>query len=188
MRRNKDIEAGARDVAADFKLPGGRRKKLAKLLKDNWSWFDAAEARGMAAEDMLHTLTNAGATYEDGSSIKLSTLANALWRRRQAGPVETTHKPAARPRQSNKKDGKRRAGKAPGASQPVSRRRAPRAQHLSDDLGSGRSIGSGPAASGAANKQPRALASAKGAKASPTDVLSYMRRAAAIRRPSKDRD
>lgn len=89
MIKNKEIEEGAQIIAEDFKLPGGRRKPVARLVKEHLSWFDAAEARGMFVDGILNTLTAAGVTYEDGSSINFATLSNALWRTRNETTVET---------------------------------------------------------------------------------------------------
>jgi hypothetical protein len=94
LAKNATIETGAQAVAEDFLLPGGRRKSIAKLVRDNLSWFDAAEARGMFVEDMLQTLTIVGATYADGTSINFSTLSNALWRVRSNGAVGQPNKNA----------------------------------------------------------------------------------------------
>jgi hypothetical protein len=104
MIKNKEIEQGARVIAEDFKLPQGRRKKVARLIRDNWDWFDAAEARGLGEEDMLNTLTAAGATYDDGSPINFSTLANALWRRRNNKAVKTANEHKTPARTSRKRD------------------------------------------------------------------------------------
>jgi hypothetical protein len=188
MGKNQDIETGARLVATDFKLPGGRRKKLARLVRDNGGWFDAADARGMAVEDVLNTLTAAGATYADGSSIKLSTLSNALWRRRQTEPVETSGTRAASTDLSHRKEGKKRAGKVTNTSQLASKQRPPRSPRPTDKLASRKSIGDGLVVSSASNKRPQVSARPKNAETSRADVLGFMRRAAAIRRSDNDRD
>jgi len=186
MAKNKDIESGARIVAEDFKLPAGRRKAVAKLVKDHLSWFDAAKARGMAVEDILSLLTSAGATYDDGSSINFDTLSNALWRRRNGTSVEPTKIDKVRPRRPNKV-ASRRAIESTKAHKPAAKHRprqpvhpiAPRGTAKpEDDL----------VTNGAPGKRPHPQVQGEKPKPSSADVLGFMRRAAAIRRPRGDPD
>lgn len=88
VTKNREMEIGARAVAEDFLFPGDRRKSIAKLVRDNLTWFDCAEARGMFVDDILQILTKAGATYADGTAINFSTLSNALWRVRGMSAID----------------------------------------------------------------------------------------------------
>ena len=93
--KNRDIEAGAKMIAGDQMLPGGRRKKVARLVEDHLSWFDAAEARGMTWEDMSTALSAAGVTRPDGRPLSVGTLSSAVWRKRnQATLPEQPHRAA----------------------------------------------------------------------------------------------
>ena len=40
MAASKEIEAGARAIAEDLRLPGGGLKKLARVVDDHLGWFD----------------------------------------------------------------------------------------------------------------------------------------------------
>ncbi len=186
MAKNNDIESGARIVAEDFKLPGGRRKAVAKLVKDHLGWFDAAKARGMAVEDILSLLTNVGATYEDGSSINFDTLSNALWRRRNGTSVEPAKIDKVRPRRPNKV-ASGRAIESTKAHKPAANHRPRQPVHPiaprrtakpGDDL----------VTNGAPGKRPRPKVQGEKPKPSSADLLSFMRRAVAIRRPQGDPD
>lgn len=86
---NKQIEAGARAIAEDMTLPGGGRKKLARVVSDHLDWFDAAEARGLTWRDMSRLLLTAGTHGSDGRAIPVGTLSSAVWRKRSdaASPV-----------------------------------------------------------------------------------------------------
>lgn len=164
MAKNKDIESGGRIVAEDFKLPGGRRKAVAKLVRDHLSWFDAARARGMAVEDILSLLTSVGATYEDGSSINFDTLSNALWRSRNGTSVEPTK------------------AREPGA------KHRPRQPVHPIEPSKTAKPGGDRVAGGATGKRPHPRLQDEKLKPSSAEVLGFMRRAAAIRRPRGDRD
>lgn len=180
MAKNNEIEAGARIVAEDFKLPGGRRKAVAKLVRDHLVWFTAAETRGMVVEDMLNTLTAAGATYEDGASINYTTLSNALWRKRNA-----PQKDMARPRRSKQGGVSGRAIEAAVIQKPAEKRRP---GHAGGSRDSGKPDG-GLAASTVHRQRPKVRIHSEEAKPSSPDVLGFMRRAAAMRRPqSSDGD
>lgn len=180
MAKNKEIEAGARIVAEDFKFPGGRRKAVAKLVRDHLDWFTAAETRGMVVEDMLNTLTAAGATYEDGASINYTTLSNALWRKRN-----TPQKEMARPRRSKLGGVSGRAIEAADIQKPARKRRP---GHAGGGSNSGKPE-SGLAATKAPRQRSQARIHSEEGKPSSADVLRYMHRAAAMRRPrSSDGD
>jgi len=79
---NKQIEAGARAIAEDMTLPGGGRKKLARVVNDHLDWFDAVEARGLTWGDISRLLLAAGAHGRDGHSIPIGTLSSTVWRKR----------------------------------------------------------------------------------------------------------
>jgi hypothetical protein len=186
MAKNKDIESGARIVAEDFKLPGGRRKAVAKLVKDHLGWFDAAKARGMAVEDILSLLTSVGATYEDGSSINFDTLSNALWRRRNVTSVEPTKIDKMRQRRPNKV-ASGRAIESTKAHKPVPKHRPRQPVHPIDPRRTAKP-GGDLVTSGASGKRSHPQVQGEKPKASSAEVLGFMRRAAAIRRPRGDRD
>jgi len=79
---NKQIEAGAKAIAEDMMLPGGGRKKLARVVNDHLDWFDAVEARGLTWGDMSRLLLAAGAHGSDGRAIPIGTLSSTVWRKR----------------------------------------------------------------------------------------------------------
>jgi hypothetical protein len=60
MANNKELQSGLRAMTEDFQLPGGGRKKLARLVAVHLWWFEAAGARGMSWQDMIRALTAAG--------------------------------------------------------------------------------------------------------------------------------
>lgn len=86
---NKQIEAGAKAIAEDMMLPGGGRKKLARVVSDHLDWFDAVEARGLTWGDMSRLLLAAGAHGSDGRAIPVGTLSSTVWRKRSdaASPI-----------------------------------------------------------------------------------------------------
>lgn len=97
--KNRAIETGAKAIADDQMLPGGRRKKVSRLVEDHLPWFDAAEARGMTWEDMSAALSAAGVTRPDGRPLSIGTLSSAVWRKRnQATLPERPHRAAGSPR------------------------------------------------------------------------------------------
>jgi hypothetical protein len=177
MAKDKDIESGARAIADDFKLPGGRRKAVAKLVRHHLSWFDAAKDRGMAVEDILRLLTRAGATYEDGSSINFDTLSNALWRRRNGKSVEPTQKDKVQLRRPNKGTSGRTV--EPKDVHKPAAKRQPRQPAHPIDYNRNEKPGDGLVTGGLPSKN---------LKASSAEVLGIMRRAASIRRPRGERD
>ena len=186
MAKNKDIESGAQIVAEDFKLPGGRRKAVAKLVKDHLSWFDAAKARGMAVEDILSLLTSAGATYQDGSSINFDTLSNALWRKRNGTSVEPTKINKVQPRRPNDVAGGRTV-KPTNVHKPQAKHRPRQPVHPIDPNKTAK-LGGDLVTSGVPGKKPHTRVPVEKPKASSADVLGFMRRAAAIRRPRGEPD
>ncbi len=86
---SKQIEAGAKAIAEDMMLPGGGRKKLARVVRDHLDWFDAVEARGLTWGNMSRLLLAAGAHGSDGRAIPVGTLSSTVWRKRSdaASPV-----------------------------------------------------------------------------------------------------
>ena len=83
MATDKEIEAGAKAIAADLALPGGGRKKLARVVEDHLSWFDAVEIRGLTWNDVTRLLFAAGAKGPNGRPISIGTLSSAVWRKRK---------------------------------------------------------------------------------------------------------
>jgi hypothetical protein len=83
MAWNDEIESGAKAIAEDFKLPGGRRKRLAKVVARHLSWFDVAEARDMTWGDMIAVLAAAGARRKNGLPFTRGTLSSTVWRKRE---------------------------------------------------------------------------------------------------------
>jgi hypothetical protein len=83
MARDKDIEAGAKAIAADLALPGGGRKKLARVVEDHLDWFDVVEARGLTWNDMTLLLFAAGAKGLNDRPFSVGTLSSAVWRKRK---------------------------------------------------------------------------------------------------------
>lgn len=81
--KNRDIEAGAKAIADDLKLPGGRRKKLARVVTEHLGWFDLAEARGMTWDDMIAVLACAGVKRDNGLPLSRGALSSTVWRKRQ---------------------------------------------------------------------------------------------------------
>lgn len=162
--RDKDIQSGARLVAEDFRLPSGRRKKIAKLVTDHWGWFQAAEARGMVVEDILAMLTAAGATYEGGAPIKFATLSNALWRRRA--------RQASRPEKAPATSKGQKTGGSRQPAGPAGRKRDIAAPSMAP-------------VQAIDHEPPVQKQTATGSGA---DVLRFMRRAAALRRPPEATD
>lgn len=86
---NKQIEAGAKAIAEDMMLPGGGRKKLARVVNDHLDWFDAVEARGLTWSDISRLLLAAGAKDRNGRAISVGTLSSTVWRKRSdaASPI-----------------------------------------------------------------------------------------------------
>lgn len=85
--KNREIEAGAKAIANDLQLPGGRRKKLARVVAEHLEWFNIAEARGLTWDDMIAVLTAAGVRRDNGLPLSRGALSSAVWRKRQKVPV-----------------------------------------------------------------------------------------------------
>ena len=161
--KNRDIEAGAKAIAGDQMLPGGRRKKLARLVGDHLTWFDAAEARGMTWEDMIAALSAAGVTRPDGRPLSVGTLSSAVWRKREQSDIDRPSGPQMR---------------LAGQTKPLHRhpnsvaalpKKKPRTRGRA---GAGQSLGS---------DRPRDQASSQGASA-----MAFIQRAVRMRRPNGD--
>lgn len=88
MAKKLDIEAGARAFSEDLRLPGGRQKKLARVVERHLLWFDAAEAQGLTWDDMIAVLAAAGAKRKNGLPLSRGTLSSAVWRKRAGKSVE----------------------------------------------------------------------------------------------------
>lgn len=89
---NKQIEAGVKAIAEDMAIPGGGRKKLARLVANHLDWFDAVEARGLTWGDMSRVLFAAGVHGPGGRPIPVGTLSSTVWRKRQ--DAESSSEPA----------------------------------------------------------------------------------------------
>lgn len=178
--KNRGIEVGAKAIANDLQLPGGRRKKLARIVVEHLEWFDLAEARGMTWDDMIAVLAAAGVKREDGRPLSRGALSSAVWRKRQDGRIASVRRaglPGEQAGESPTREASRRTeqgsprrqavGRGPGgqpaAKSPV-RKNAPVADR--------------PAASGVRGRQHDA----------PNAVLAYMQRAARIRRNADEMD
>lgn len=83
MAKSNEIEAGARAIAEDLRLPGGGQKKLARVVRNHLDWFDMAEYRGFTWADMSRLLFAAGAKGENGSAFSVSTLYLTVRRKRE---------------------------------------------------------------------------------------------------------
>jgi hypothetical protein len=80
---DKEIEVGAKAIARDLSLPGGGRKKLARVVEDHLSWFAMVEARGLTWADITRLLSVAGAMGQNGRAISIGTLSSTVWRKRE---------------------------------------------------------------------------------------------------------
>ena len=96
MLTNKQIEAGAKAIAADMTLPGGGRKKLARLVADHLDWFDAVEARGLTWGDTSRLLFTAGVHGPGGRPIPVGTLSSTVWRKQQEAAKSSAPAPTRR--------------------------------------------------------------------------------------------
>jgi hypothetical protein len=105
---NTEIEAGAKAIAEDMRLPGGGLKKLARVVQAHLEWFDAVEARGMTWPDIARALFAVGVIDNNGHAFSVGRLSSAVWHKRH----ETERR--ARPRNSQQ-----------GADQNVPARRHP---------------------------------------------------------------
>lgn len=178
--KNRDIEAGAKAIADDLKLPGGRRKKFARLVADHLEWFDLAEARGMTWDDIIAVLAAAGVKRDNGLPLSRGALSSTVWRKRQetlvasrqgVGPtpeVARESKPG-KPSQQLRRAPKERATARPGKGGRHAAKGTVRENSPADDR---------PAVSGARAQDKNASNS----------VLAYMHRAARIRRNADETD
>jgi len=175
MANNKELEAGLRAMTEDFHLPGGGRKKLSQLVAGHLHWFDAAERRGMGWRDMIRALTAAGVTGTSGKPLSVGTLSATVWRKR--AEAEKTKDRAGR--------NARLASPGPAPQHP---RPSKQAKHFSAGQAPRSKRGvSGPIGDQAqANRQSLIpsdhLAHETGSRNK--DVLAFMDRARAVRRPS----
>ncbi len=83
MATSNEIEAGAKAIAEDLRLPGGGLKKLARVVEDHLDWFDTVEARGLTWADMSRLLFAAGAKGRNGRPFSVGTLYSTVWRKRE---------------------------------------------------------------------------------------------------------
>jgi hypothetical protein len=112
---NRELETGAKAIAQDLKLPGGRQAKLARVVEKHLGWFELAEARGLTWDDMIAALAAAGVRGDDGLPLKRGTLSSTVWRKRNQGRAKppTGGEEAAAPRQF--KPAKKSASSPPAA-------------------------------------------------------------------------
>jgi hypothetical protein len=99
MSTSNEIEAGAKAIAEDLRLPGGGLKKLARVVEDHLDWFDAVEARGLTWADMSRLLFAAGAKGRNGRPFSVGTLYSTVWRKRE--DAKRTGRGIASPSKSN---------------------------------------------------------------------------------------
>lgn len=178
--KNRDIEAGAKAIANDLQLPGGRRKKLARVVADHLQWFDLAEARGMTWDDMIAVLAAAGVTRDDGRPLSRGTLSSVVWRKRQEKRDDS--------RQKEMGSIGERTGRAPGIG-PRRSEPQPIARHPARPMRDRQAVAKSAAKESAPAKQRPSVSGPRaqdkdGAKA----VLAYMQRAARIRRNADEPD
>jgi hypothetical protein len=83
MATSNEIEASARAIAEDLRLPGGGQKKLARVVRNHLDWFDMVEDRGLTWADMSRLLFAAGAKSENGKAFSVSTLYVTVRRMRE---------------------------------------------------------------------------------------------------------
>ena len=182
MARDKTIEVGAAAIADDLRLPGGRQKKLAKVVKSHLGWFDAAEARGMTWDNIAQLLSAAGANSEDGKPFTVGTLSSTVWRKRQVG-----HKPdIAR----TAVETQARHGRHTGHDRAPTERSFGRAVVEKPLKPRAHRKRSGDSAPQFKKEPPKSEfgSSSKVDSSSKGETLSFMKRAAAIRRATTDSD
>lgn len=175
---NKQIEVGAKAIAEDMALPGGGRKKLARLVSDHLEWFEAVEARGLAWGDISRLLLVAGAYGSDGRAIPVGTLSSTVWRKQQEAATSSAPAPTRRGtgQQSRNNDQTTSAnyhGRVEEKRVPAIVRQKPskRSRHLATE-----------AAKSQATKTPASDPPAS----SKRQTLDFMQRAAALRRSRTD--
>jgi hypothetical protein len=171
MANNKELEVGLGAMAAEFHLPGGGRKKLARLVAAHLEWFEAAEQRGMVWQDMVRALAAAGITTADSKPLSVGTLSSTVWRKR----AETKRGPVI--------DG--RGLTRPGQPEEVRKREMPpRDTKPTVPRGQRQENKSKTVAERARKIRPQAPA-AKGNAAQHGDILEFMDRARTVRRRSE---
>lgn len=174
MLTDKQIETGARALAADAALPGGGRKKLARLVGDHLHWFDAAEKRGMTWGDISRLLFAAGVCSQNGRPIPIGTLSSTVWRKRQ----DTTSVPVPKPPPAQSRQ--RAHGSKVEYSNPDTRgSKKPAAAR-------GKSPSKLKPSTSVTAKPPQAKTLANSRSASSEQTLAFMKRAAALRRTQRD--
>lgn len=181
MLSNKQIEAGAKTIAEDMMLPGGGRKKLARVVENHLDWFAAVEARGLTWGDISRLLLAAGAKGGNGRAISTGTLSSTVWRKREA--VQALESPARRPAKTRITP--RRSG---SAGQTGDHNAMPDKPPPSRDVANQglKTRAQGRASSGSTPHMTRNAAKAhtppKTEAASKAQTLAFMKRAATIRR------
>lgn len=186
MASDQEIEDGAKVIAKDLALPGGGRKKLARVVEDHLDWFDAAEARGLTWSDMTRVLFAAGAKGRGGRHISVGTLSSAVWRKRKDAETPV---PAARPRARTRVTPAQRGfRKRTGGSNVPAVDRLPTAAVAEETTKiSVKSRTTEEAILPAMrDSSPKTRKSLKIDPASKSDTLAFMKRAAAIRRSRND--
>lgn len=174
MLTDKQIEAGAKDLAADAALPGGGRKKLARLVSEHLHWFDAAEKRGMTWGDISRLLFAAGVRAQNGRPIPIGTLSSTVWRKRQ--DATSVPVPERRPVQSRQRTHESKVEYSDLATRGLKKPAAPRGKSPSK-LKPSISV----TAKSSATKTP-----VNSRSASSEQTLAFMKRAAALRRIQRD--
>lgn len=174
MLTDKKIEAGAKALAADAALPGGGRKKLARLVSEHLHWFDAAEKRGMTWGDISRLLFAAGVRAQNGRPIPIGTLSSTVWRKRQDTASVPVPKP--QPAQSRPRTHGTKVEYSDVTTRDLKKPAAPRGKSPSK-LKSSASV----TAKSSATKTP-----ANSRSASSEQTLAFMKRAAALRRTRRD--
>jgi hypothetical protein len=209
MARNDEVEAGAKAIARDFELPGGRRAKLARVVARHLDWFEAAEARGMTWDDMIAVLAAAGARRPNGLPLSRGTLSSTVWRKRNdvAADEAPSDRPPVRGRATrtdtaqlksrsgqNKPDLSRakqasNVGRAPASqlSRPnvPSKADVPHSAKVSNSNGRKRRAGAGKQLDAGGEGTALRAGRNRGSSAS-SDVLAFMKRAAKLRQRHND--
>jgi hypothetical protein len=177
MSGNKELESGLKALAEDFQLPGGGRKKLARLIAGHLWWFEAAEGRGMGWQDMIRALTAAGVTAPGGKPLSVGTLSSTVWRKRMEATSTESNQPPRQERQNlpssglqNQKPRAEAKHASPGRLRRTETTAPPRAGGRSETYG----IVSKPKKRDGSRVQ------------SSEDVLTFMNRARSVRRRSDE--
>jgi hypothetical protein len=174
MLTDKQIEAGAKALAADAALPGGGRKKLARLVGEHLHWFDATEKRGMTWGDISRLLFAAGVRAKNGRPIPIGTLSSTVWRKRQdATDVSVPKPPSAQSRQ------RMHETKVEYSEPDIRGLKKPAVPR-------GTSPSKPKQSTSVMTKPPQAKTPANSRSASSEQTLAFMKRAAALRRTQRD--